>query len=123
MVNTTNVAKSIEYTVTPKFANCTGATFKLTLTVNPKPYVPDQSATICSGESFTISPTNDPPNTLIPSGTKYTWRNDLRGFLNYQAYTNLFVSPPNNKAGLDGFFTGSPSASGLKSIDPSESIF
>jgi hypothetical protein len=118
LVNTTNVAKNIEYTLTPTFATCTGAAFKITLTVNPKPIVPNQSATICSGESFTISPTNDPPNTLIPTGTKYTWRNDLRGFLNYQAYTNLFISPPGDKAGLDGFFTGSPAASGIKSIDP-----
>jgi gliding motility-associated-like protein len=119
LVNTTNVAKTIEYTLTPTFATCTGTAFKITLTVNPKPIVPNQSATICSGESFTISPTNDPPNTLIPNGTKYTWRNDLRGFLNYQAFTNLFISPPNDKAGLDAFFTGSPAASGIKSIDPS----
>ncbi|MBU6261747.1 MAG: PKD domain-containing protein, partial [Bacteroidetes bacterium] len=119
LVNTTNVAKNIEYTVTPTYANCTGASFKLTLTVNPKPIVPDQSATICSGESFTISPTNDPPNILIPAGTKYTWRNDLRGFLNYAAYPYMFYVPPNDKAGLDGFFGGSPTYSGIKSIDPS----
>ena len=119
LVNTTNVAKNIEYTVTPTFATCTGTAFKITLTVNPKPIVPNQSATICSGESFTISPTNDPPNTLIPTGTKYTWRNDLRGFLNYAAFPYMFYVSPNDKAGLDGFFTGSPTYAGTRSIDPS----
>jgi gliding motility-associated-like protein len=44
-----------------------------TITVNPIPVVPNQTATICSGNSFVIVPQNNPPNTIVPPGTMYSW--------------------------------------------------
>lgn len=44
-----------------------------TITVNPIPIVPNQTATICSGSTFTIVPQNTPPNTVVPQGTTYSW--------------------------------------------------
>lgn len=44
-----------------------------TITVNPIPVVPNQTATICSGNSFVIVPQNNPPNTIVPPGTTYSW--------------------------------------------------
>ena len=35
--------------------------------------MPNQTATICSGETFTTAPTNNAPTTIIPTGTTYTW--------------------------------------------------
>jgi gliding motility-associated-like protein len=44
-----------------------------TITVNPIPIVPNQTATICSGQNFVIVPQNNPPNTIVPPGTTYSW--------------------------------------------------
>ncbi|NBO60497.1 MAG: PKD domain-containing protein, partial [Flavobacteriia bacterium] len=44
-----------------------------TITVNPIPIVPNQTATICSGQTFVIVPQNNPPNTIVPPGTTYSW--------------------------------------------------
>ncbi len=40
---------------------------KVTLSVNPVPVINATTASICSGTSFTVSPTG------VPDGTKYTW--------------------------------------------------
>ncbi|NDB34730.1 MAG: hypothetical protein EB023_05175 [Flavobacteriia bacterium] len=44
-----------------------------TITVNPIPIVPNQTQTICSGNSFQVVPQNNPPNTVVPPGTTYSW--------------------------------------------------
>ena len=44
-----------------------------TITVNPIPIVPNQTATICSGQNFVIVPQNNPPITIVPPGTTYSW--------------------------------------------------
>jgi len=44
-----------------------------TITVNPIPIVPNQTATICSGNTFVIVPQNNPPTTIVPNGTTYSW--------------------------------------------------
>jgi gliding motility-associated-like protein len=44
-----------------------------TITVNPIPIVPNQTATICSGQNFVIVPQNNPPTTIVPNGTTYSW--------------------------------------------------
>ncbi|OUL59855.1 Ig-like domain-containing protein, partial [Flavobacterium sp. AJR] len=52
---------------------CTGSTFTVTVTVNPKPVLNNITATsICSGGTFTVTPTNG-TNGTIPSGTTYSW--------------------------------------------------
>ena len=37
------------------------------------PVIPNQEITICSGETFVFDPVNNPPTTLVPEGTTYTW--------------------------------------------------
>jgi hypothetical protein len=71
--NITNVAQTATYTVTPTSGLCPGATFTVVVTVNPTPVIPAQTATICSSNAFTTSPTNAAPTTIIPTGTTYTW--------------------------------------------------
>src|SRR5208283_5632873 len=71
--NTTNTVKTATYTVTPVSGTCTGGTFTVTVTLNPTPVVPAQTATICSGGTFTVTPVNSQPTTIIPSGTTYSW--------------------------------------------------
>jgi gliding motility-associated-like protein len=44
-----------------------------TITVNPIPIVPNQTATICSGQNFVVVPQNNPPTTIVPNGTTYSW--------------------------------------------------
>lgn len=44
-----------------------------TITVNPIPIVPNQTATICSGQTFVLVPQSNPPNTVVPPGTTYSW--------------------------------------------------
>ena len=76
LTNLTNQVQTVVYTVTPTSGaqgSCVGSTFTITVTVNPKPVVPAQSQTICSGGTFTVAPTNAQPTTIIPTGTTYTW--------------------------------------------------
>jgi uncharacterized protein (TIGR02145 family) len=37
------------------------------------PVIPNQVITICSGDTFVFDPVNNPPTTLVPQGTTYTW--------------------------------------------------
>jgi len=76
LTNPTNTVQTATYTVTPTSGaagSCVGATFQITVTVNPTPVIPDQTATICSGAAFTISPVNAAPTTIVPASTTYTW--------------------------------------------------
>ena len=77
LINPTNVVQTATYTVTPVGLACTGATFQLVVTVNPKPLVPNQATTICSGISPNYAPANNPPATIVPAGTLYTWTNPV----------------------------------------------
>ncbi|MGA2408345.1 MAG: PKD-like domain-containing protein, partial [Bacteroidales bacterium] len=67
LTNTTTASATATYTVTPLSGACTGATFTVTVTVNPKPTVGAQVSTICSGGTFTVTPGG------VPVGTTYTW--------------------------------------------------
>ncbi len=74
LINLTNIPQTVVYTVTPQVGNCvTGAPFTITVTVNPRPIIPNQITVICSGGLFIINPINAAPTTIIPSGTTYTW--------------------------------------------------
>jgi len=72
LTNTTNAAINIIYTVTPLSGSCTGSTFTVTVTVNPKPAVTNMTSTICSAGSFTVIPVNT-TNGIVPTGTTYSW--------------------------------------------------
>jgi gliding motility-associated-like protein len=74
LTNKTNTAQIVVYTVTPHSGNCTGNSFTLTVTINPKPDIKAKSATICSNSDFTITLTNGgADNDIVPTGTTYTW--------------------------------------------------
>jgi gliding motility-associated-like protein len=73
LVNNTSSAIDVVYTVTPVIGNCTGAPFSLTVTVYPRPTITAKTATICSGETFTISPIDGVGGDIVPAGTTYTW--------------------------------------------------
>jgi len=43
-----------------------------TITVNPVPVIGDKTATACSGNAFTVTPTTSGTD-VVPAGTKYSW--------------------------------------------------
>jgi len=74
--NTTNTVQTVEYLVTPRLGTCPGTPFRVTITVNPTPEIENTTAIICSGDPFTISPTNTVVNgigNIVPANTTYTW--------------------------------------------------
>ncbi|CAN5951384.1 unnamed protein product, partial [Sphagnum jensenii] len=72
LTNTTSIARTATYTVTPISGNCTGALFTVTVTINPTATVTAMTTVSCSGVAFTITPT-DVTNGIIPAGTTFTW--------------------------------------------------
>jgi hypothetical protein len=73
--NTTNSPATLTYSVTPTSSgagSCSGTPFQVIVTVNPKPVVTNQSTSVCSGNSFLVSPVNGGGN-IVPAGTTYTW--------------------------------------------------
>ncbi|NTW31238.1 MAG: PKD domain-containing protein [Bacteroidetes bacterium] len=64
-------------TVTPQYVNggmiCSGLQMTFTITINQTPVIPHQTAMICNRTAFTVTPENNPPMTIIPSGTTYIW--------------------------------------------------
>ena len=75
LTNTTNVVGTVTYTVTASVGTapniCTD-TFDIVVTVNPEPLIADDTAEICSGDAFTVTPANVLPD-VVPAGTLYTW--------------------------------------------------
>jgi hypothetical protein len=72
LTNPTDTAQTATYVVTPLSGNCTGATFTVTVTINPLARITPMTATMCSGGTFSVTPT-DVTNGVIPDGTLYTW--------------------------------------------------
>ncbi len=72
LTNTSNVVQTATYTVTPTSGSCTGNTFTVTVTVNPKATITDMTAVICSGGTFTTTPVES-TNGIVPAGTTYSW--------------------------------------------------
>ena len=98
LTNPTNLVQTATYTVTPisgAAGNCVGATFTITVIVNPKPFIQDQTVLTCSGTAFTVPLTNAPPALLLPTNTSFTW----------------IVTPP---SGISG---ASNQTSGVSAID------
>ena len=73
ITNNTNTDQDLAYTITPIADGCGGTPFEYTITVNPVPIIADKDETICSTETFTITPVDDSPTEIVPSGTKYDW--------------------------------------------------
>ncbi len=73
LVNPTNTVQTATYTVTPIFNSCSGSTFTVVISVNPKPVIANVTpAAICSETTFSVTPTNGSGN-IVPSNTTYTW--------------------------------------------------
>ena len=73
ITNSTNSDQDLVYTITPIADGCAGTPFEYTITVNPVPLISDKETTICTGEAFTITPVDDSPTEIVPSGTTYDW--------------------------------------------------
>ena len=73
ITNNTNSDQDLVYTITPIADGCVGTPFEYTITVNPVPLISDKETTICTGEAFTITPVDDSPTEIVPSGTTYDW--------------------------------------------------
>jgi len=71
--NQTNLPATVEYTVLPATGVCSSTSFKVNVTVFPRPVVLDTSLVLCSGGSFSFQPVNNQPATIIPQNTTYTW--------------------------------------------------
>jgi PKD repeat protein len=67
LINTTTTPQTLTYIVTPVAGSCIGPDFRVIVTVNPQPNISPKKDTICSGETFTITPADG------PIGTRYTW--------------------------------------------------
>lgn len=67
LVNVTNNVANMVYTITPIANGCTGATFNVTVPVNPVATLGTQQAEVCSGNTFTVAPSP------VPTGTTYIW--------------------------------------------------
>ncbi|MES2591461.1 MAG: PKD-like domain-containing protein [Bacteroidota bacterium] len=76
LTNPTSTPQTATYTVTPTAGGCVGSTFTITVTINPKPSVIPQTATICSASAFTVTPADGGGN-VVPAGTTYTWTNPI----------------------------------------------
>ena len=72
LTNTTTTVKTVTYTVTPTAGICDGISFSVIITVNPAFSVTDMTATVCSGEAFSIAPVNGVDGS-VPVGTTYSW--------------------------------------------------
>ena len=75
LTNLTNVVQNVIYTISPidTLSGCNGANYTVTVPVNPRPQIPNQLLSICSGLSFTFNPSNAAPAVIVPIGTTYTW--------------------------------------------------
>ena len=75
LFNSTSSDITVTYDVTASIAGgstCIGTVYPYTITVKPKPNVANLTSTICSGLSFSVTPSNSSPNS-IPTGTTYSW--------------------------------------------------
>ena len=74
LTNDSNVTQTVVYTVTPTSdQGCVGPTFELTVTVEPRPIISDKTDAICSGEAFTLAPSDNSPVEIVPVNTLYSW--------------------------------------------------
>ena len=56
-----------------KNSGCGNDTLTKTLVVAPSPIIPAQDRTICTGSTFNATPINNPPTTVVPTGTTFSW--------------------------------------------------
>jgi gliding motility-associated-like protein len=69
--NSTSITQPIFYTVSPSAEGCSGPQFTLRVDVKATPNITAYTREICSGNSFTVLPTN--VGNIVPAGTTFTW--------------------------------------------------
>lgn len=75
LTNLTNQVQTIVYTVTPSSGSqgvCVGNPFTITVTVNPRPSINQQTLSSCSGTAFSFTPANGNGN-IVPTNTSFSW--------------------------------------------------
>jgi hypothetical protein len=79
LTNLSDIQQTLVYTITPidLVSTCQGIPFTITVTVHPIPNIQNQTASICTGSSFSITPANTPPSQIVPSGTTFGWQNPI----------------------------------------------
>ena len=79
--------------------SCNATSNLITVTATATPFVQNFTATICSGSSVNIAPTNGGGN-IVPPGTTYTWtvssNANMTGQTNQTIGQNIFVQNLNN---------------------------
>ena len=112
LTNPTNAAINVTYTFTPYYTNnsvtCTGSTFTDIVTVGPTMTIPTQTAAVCSGETFLVTPANGIAGSVVPSTTQYSW--------SAPSVTGITVANPGsgvNASGISGTLSSTNSTSTL----------
>lgn len=72
LVNTSNIARPVVYTVTPITNGCPSDPFLVNVLVNPTAAINPITSEVCTDDAFSISPVNG-TNGLVPASTSYTW--------------------------------------------------
>lgn len=99
LTNDLNAVRTATYLVTPTFHTCTGNQFSLTVFVYPLPAINTINRTICTGQSFVMTPVNGVDG-FVPNPTTYTWLAPIYsnasltgGSSRSSASTNIFGGP------------------------------
>jgi gliding motility-associated-like protein len=72
--NLSNIVQTAVYAVFPTTPSCLNlSSFTVTITVRPIPVISQLTTVICSGISFTVTPTNNVNGSIVPAGTLYDW--------------------------------------------------
>ncbi|MFN9998789.1 MAG: PKD-like domain-containing protein, partial [bacterium] len=95
LTNESNIAQEAYYSVTPRWNDCVGAPFSLTIYLNPTPVITAMSTVTCSGVLFRVTPTNG-TNGIVPIGTTYRW--------NMPTYTATMTGGASAAAGQTSVF-------------------
>ena len=72
LTNSTNAEQTALYSITTSSGNCAGATFTMSVTVNPRPQILPKATMINSGGTFSVTITNN-VNEVVPVNTNYSW--------------------------------------------------
>ena len=74
ITNSTNAPLELIYRVVATNNGCQSTEHEFKITVNPAPVIADKTPLpICSGSSFTVTPSNVAGGDIVPTGTTYTW--------------------------------------------------
>jgi gliding motility-associated-like protein len=91
LINTTNTAQTVVYTVTPTFNGCPGTPQTVSVTINPNPTISSANAlTICSNSSVNLALSSN------VTGTSYSWIASDNSNINGESLTNQNTSTIND---------------------------